>query len=74
MMFMLNQNYRSKSFSLFGEGAVSDSFRKVVANFKHVEMESPPINGRRIDAITRVASDLEMARPVFQRESASISS
>lgn len=63
MMFMLNQNYRSKSFSLFGEGAVSDSFRKVVANFKKVEGEAAPINGRRIEAITRIASEISIASP-----------
>jgi radical SAM superfamily enzyme YgiQ (UPF0313 family) len=32
MMFMLNENYRSKSFSIFGSGAVPASFRKVVSN------------------------------------------
>ena len=58
MMFMLNNNYRSKSFSVFGDGAVSDSFRKVVANFKKVETETTPINGRRIEAITRIASEI----------------
>jgi hypothetical protein len=58
MMFMLNQNYRSKSFSVFGEGAVADSFRKVVANFTESEKEHAPINGRRIEAITRIASEI----------------
>lgn len=58
MMFMLNQNYRSKSFSVFSEGAVADSFRKVVANFRETEMEHAPINGRRIEAITRIASEI----------------
>jgi hypothetical protein len=69
MMFMLNNNYRSKSFSVFGESAVSDSFRKVVANFKKVEMETTPINGRRIEAITRIAS--EILPPEAQRFSRS---
>ena len=67
MMFMLNQNYRSKSFSVFGDGAVADSFRKVVANFKSAETEQTLINGRRVDAITRIASDLEFSRPAIQR-------
>jgi radical SAM superfamily enzyme YgiQ (UPF0313 family) len=62
MMFMLNDNYRSKSFSVFGEGAVAESFRKVVANFKKVETESNPINGRRIEAITRIASEIAPQR------------
>ena len=31
MMFMLNENYRSKSFSIFGSGAVAGAFRQVVA-------------------------------------------
>jgi hypothetical protein len=34
MMFMLNENYRSKSFSIFGPGAVAESFRNVVAEFE----------------------------------------
>jgi len=59
---MLNDNYRSKSFSVFGEGAVAESFRKVVANFKKVETESNPINGRRIEAITRIASEIAPQR------------
>lgn len=58
MMFMLNKNYRSKSFSVFGESAVADSFRKVIANYKHIETEHAPINGRRIEAITRIASGI----------------
>jgi hypothetical protein len=62
MMFMLNNNYRSKSFSVFGGSAVSDSFRKVVANFKNAEAESTPINGRRIEAITRLASEISLNR------------
>jgi hypothetical protein len=33
MMFMLNQNYRSKSFNVFGKGSVADSFRQVVNEF-----------------------------------------
>jgi hypothetical protein len=48
---------------------VSDSFRKVVANFKKVEMETTPINGRRIEAITRIAS--EILPPEAQRFSRS---
>jgi len=58
MMFMLNQNYRSKSFSVFGDGAVADSFRKVVANFRETETDHAPINGQRIEAITRIASEI----------------
>jgi hypothetical protein len=33
MMFMLNHNYRSKSFNVFGHGAVANSFREVVTEF-----------------------------------------
>ncbi|HYG24079.1 MAG TPA: B12-binding domain-containing radical SAM protein [Verrucomicrobiae bacterium] len=71
MMFMLNQNYRSKSFSVFGESAVADSFRKVVANFKEIEDEATPINGRRIEAIARMAPDITLRRKpdLFQRDS-----
>lgn len=36
MMFMLNQNYRSKSFNVFGAGAVADSFRNVVKDLRPV--------------------------------------
>lgn len=67
MMFMLNDNYRSKSFNVFGEGAVADSFRKVVSNFKKVETECTPINGRRVDAITRMASDLVVSGSLNRR-------
>jgi pyruvate-formate lyase-activating enzyme len=42
MMFMLNQNYRSKSFNVFGGGAVADSFRKAVKDFELGEAESAP--------------------------------
>jgi radical SAM superfamily enzyme YgiQ (UPF0313 family) len=62
MMFMLNQNYRSKSFSVFGEGTVSKSFRQVIGNFKTAEAEQTLINGQRMEAITRIASDLEFAK------------
>jgi hypothetical protein len=58
MMFMLNDNYRSKSFSLFGEGSVSRSFRNVIANFRNAESRENLINGKRIEAIARKASDL----------------
>lgn len=34
MMFMLNQNYRSKSFNVFGKGAVANSFRHLVTDFE----------------------------------------
>lgn len=51
MMFMLNQNYRSKSFNVFGTGAVANSFRKAVTDFEFgkVEAESRTI-GRAIAA------------------------
>jgi len=58
MMFMLNQNYRNKSFSAFGPGGVADAFRQVVANFRDAEAEHAPINGQRIAAITRAAANL----------------
>jgi hypothetical protein len=34
MMFMLNENYRSKSFSIFGGTSVATAFRQVVASFE----------------------------------------
>ena len=39
MMFMLNDNYRGQSFDVFGESAVPEAFRKVIARFQH-EQES----------------------------------
>lgn len=66
MMFMLNQNYRSKSFSVFGSGSVPQAFRRVLANFKDAESESTPINGRRVEALTRMVSELVVVRPVVQ--------
>lgn len=33
MMFMLNENYRSKSFSIFGSGSVAHAFRSTIAAF-----------------------------------------
>jgi radical SAM family protein len=48
MMFMLNQNYRSKSFSVFGEGAVAGSFRRVVADFQATQGQvQDRMNGNR---------------------------
>jgi hypothetical protein len=40
MMFMLNQNYRSKSFNVFGNGAVASSFREVVVESEFVAERS----------------------------------
>ncbi len=57
MMFMLNDNYRSKSFNAFGAGSVAQSFRQVIANFNSVGSQRAPINGERISAITRLPSD-----------------
>src|SRR5262249_20409250 len=34
MMFMLNESYQSKSFSIFGGGAVAESFRQTIADFQ----------------------------------------
>lgn len=34
MMFMLNESYRSKSFSVFGDGAVADAFRQTITEFQ----------------------------------------
>jgi len=56
MMFMLNDNYRSKSFSVFGSGSVAQSFREVIAAFKDAEGEDMPITGRRVAANTSQAS------------------
>jgi hypothetical protein len=69
MMFMLNQNYRSKSFSVFGEGSVADSFRRVIANFKEAEGEATPINGQRIAALTRLPSELVSRDSLASRRS-----
>jgi hypothetical protein len=33
MMFMLNESYQSKSFSIFGGGAVAKSFRQAISDF-----------------------------------------
>ncbi len=59
MMFMLNENYRSKSFSVFGSNSVASAFRQVVSNFREAEADHPPINGERIDAIARTPSRLD---------------
>jgi hypothetical protein len=61
MMFMLNQNYRSESFSVFGEGSVAKSFRQVINNFKSAETERGLINGHRSESIARAPSNLELA-------------
>jgi hypothetical protein len=34
MMFMLNESYQSKSFSIFGRGAVAESFRQIIADYQ----------------------------------------
>jgi hypothetical protein len=34
LMFMLNESYRSKSFSIFGQGAVAESFRQVITEYQ----------------------------------------
>jgi len=34
LMFMLNESYRSKSFSIFGQGAAAESFRQAVTEFQ----------------------------------------
>jgi|SRR5579862_80124 len=34
MMFMLNESYRSKSFSIFGGGAVAEAFRQTITDFQ----------------------------------------
>jgi hypothetical protein len=52
MMFMLNQSYRSKSFNVFGESSVAQSFRHSVAireqnDFKEDEPK-PATNANRI--------------------------
>ncbi len=41
MMFMLNESYRSKSFNVFGGGAVAASFRQVVTRFASGQAVSP---------------------------------
>lgn len=68
MMFMLNQNYRNKSFSVFGSGSAAKSFRQIVANFRAAESEDTPINGQRVAAITRQLSNLGLALPTIQTE------
>jgi len=34
LMFMLNESYRSKSFSIFGDGEVANSFRQTITDFQ----------------------------------------
>src|SRR5262249_31373613 len=34
MMFMLNESYQSKSFSIFGGGTVAESFRQTITDFQ----------------------------------------
>lgn len=62
MMFMLNENYRSKSFSVFGSSTVATAFRQVVSNFSEAEADHSPINGHRIAAITRSPSSFDTSR------------
>lgn len=44
MMFMLNQNFRSKSFSIFGDTAVAQSFRSIVGG-SEVKARPNRLNG-----------------------------
>lgn len=67
MMFMLNDNYRSESFSVFGSNAVASAFRQVVSNFREAEADHPPINGQRIAAIARSNVNVEIADEVTSR-------
>jgi hypothetical protein len=46
MMFMLNQNYQSESFSIFGDGAVAGAFREIVAGFERDKAQSATVNRR----------------------------
>jgi hypothetical protein len=41
MMYMLNQSYRSKSFNVFGSGAVADNFRKLIV--RHEKHNAPEL-------------------------------
>jgi hypothetical protein len=41
LMFMLNESYRSKSFSIFGGGAVAESFRRVITEFQTTRVGIP---------------------------------
>jgi hypothetical protein len=34
MMFMLNESYQSRSFSVFGRGTVDDSFRQLIGDLQ----------------------------------------
>ena len=38
VMFMLNESYRSKSFNVFGSGAVAHCFREVIGAFRDQSM------------------------------------
>lgn len=40
LMFMLNESYRSESFSVFGAGPVADEFRQVVSNFQSTQCKA----------------------------------
>jgi hypothetical protein len=53
MMFMLNESYQSKSFSIFGGGAVAESFRQTIADFQVGQGRSviENQNGERRNAI-----------------------
>jgi len=57
MMFMLNQNYRSKSFNLFGKGAVASSLRGVVADFESASQ------GSAVESFATI--ETESANPLF---------
>lgn len=46
MMFMLNQNYRSKSFNVFGKGAVAGSFRQAVSEFGRRDCNSDVVGAQ----------------------------
>ncbi|MEK6406034.1 MAG: hypothetical protein AABN34_03630 [Acidobacteriota bacterium] len=59
MMFMLNQNYRSKSFNVFGHGAVANSFREVVTEFESTDANTNAV-GDRLPSV----GSLPMSLPV----------
>ena len=52
MMFMLNDNYRGKSFNIFGGGGVSSAFRQIVADVNEAEKRVNRPDMRSLDSPT----------------------
>jgi hypothetical protein len=63
MMFMLNESYQSKSFSIFGAGTVATSFRKSITDFQLAKTPSV-IEGYRDRSQGNIGGVFEKANKV----------